>query len=541
MRWQLSFLALGLVLLAGPGLWADPPKPADSKPDPYALAAKIDKILLDKMKDAGVEPAPAAADDEFLRRVMVDVVGRIPLTSEYYNFMGDKSAAKRHEMVDKLLDTPGYVNHFTNIWRTLLMPEASTDFNIAYMQIGFDNWLQRQMRENKPYDQFVRDLITAPIGQRRNEQYVDVFSGRENPLAFFAAKDAKPENIAAATARIFLGINIECAQCHNHPFARWSREQFWGTAAFFAGIERQGTQFYQPMREVYDRREISIPNDPKEKVVQASFLDGKEPQWKFQTSSRNTLAEWITSDDNPFFARATVNRYWYIFFGVGIVDPVDDFNDENKPSHPELLDEMAKAFIAAKYDTKFLIRAITATQAYQRTSALANTSQTADMRLFARMPIKAMSGDQLFDSVATAVSYQDQFRGRPAIIFGGNTPRTQFMSKFNSTHKPTEAQTSILQALMLMNGDFVNSQTNPDNVSKSLEPSTFGAIVDAPFMSTERKVEAMYIAALGRKPNADELQKLVKHIETGDAAKQRQRIGDAFWTLLNSVEFRVNH
>ena len=346
MRWQLSILALGMALLAGPGLRADPPKAADAKPDPYALAAKIDKILLDKMKEAGVEPAPPATDDEFLRRVMVDVVGRIPLPREYYDFTGDKSVARRRAEVDKLLDSPGYVNHFTNIWRTLLMPEASTDFNVAYMQIGFDAWLRHQLRDNKPYDQFVRDLITAPIGQKRNQQYVDVFSGQENPVAFFNAKDAKPENIAAATARIFLGINIECAQCHNHPFARWSREQFWGMAGFFAGIERQGTQFYMPLREVYDRREISIPNDPKEKVVQAAFLDGKEPQWKFETSSRNTLAEWITANDNPFFARATVNRYWYIFFGVGIVDPVDDFNDENKPSHPELLDELAKVALA---------------------------------------------------------------------------------------------------------------------------------------------------------------------------------------------------
>jgi hypothetical protein len=541
MRWQLSFLALGLVLLAGPGLWADPPKASDAKPDPYALAAKIDKILLDKMKEAGVEPAPPASDDEYLRRVMVDVVGRIPLPKEYYEFTGDKSAAKRRTEVETLLSEPGYVNHFTNIWRTLLMPEASTDFNVAYMQIGFDAWLRHQLRDNKPYDQFVRDLITAPIGQKRNQQYVDVFSGQENPVAFFSAKDAKPENIAAATARIFLGINIECAQCHNHPFARWSREQFWGMASFFAGIERQGTQFYMPLREVYDRREISIPNDPKEKVVQASFLDGKEPQWKFQTSSRNTLAEWITANDNPFFARAAVNRYWYIFFGVGIVDPVDDFNDENKPSHPELLDEMAKAFIAAKYDVKFLIRAITATQAYQRTSALANTSQTADKRLFARMPVKGMTGDQLFDSLATAVSYNDPYRNQPGIIFGGNTPRTQFMGKFNSTNKPTESQTSILQALMLMNGEFVTSAADPQKNIDQNRASTFQALADSTFMSTGRKVEAMYIATLGRKPSAEESQKMVKHIETGDAAKQKQRMGDVFWTLLNSVEFRVNH
>ncbi|HLW65760.1 MAG TPA: DUF1553 domain-containing protein, partial [Gemmataceae bacterium] len=194
---------------------------------------------------------------------------------------------------------------------------------------------------------------------------------------------------------------------------------------------------------------------------------------------------------------------------------------------------------ASKYDVKFLIRAITATEAYQRTSALANTSQTADKRLFARMPVKAMNGDQLFDSLATAVSYPDPTRNRPGIIFGGNSPRTQFMSKFNSTNKPTESQTSILQALMLMNGEFVTSAADSQ---KNLDQSrTFQAIAKSDYMGTPRKVEAMYIATLGRKPRAQELEKLVKHIGTGDAAKKEQRMGDVFWTLLNSVEFRVNH
>jgi hypothetical protein len=288
------------------------------------------------------------------------------------------------------------------------------------------------------------------------------------------------------------------------------------------------------MREIYDRREIAIPNSEPLKVVQASFLDDKEPQWKFQTSSRVTFAEWMTAADNPYFARNAVNRLWAHFFGTGIVDPVDDFNDENKPSHPELLDELAKAFIAAKYDTKFMIRAILATEAYQRSSKVSDSSS--NPRLYGHMSTKGMTGEQLFDSLAAAVGYRDPFpRNSPQFLFAGNNPRVEFVSKFNSTSKVTETQTSILQALMLMNGKFLGDATN---VEKS---ETLAAVADAPFMDNARRIETLYISALGRKPHPEELQKLVKYIETGDSAKQKQRLGDVYWTLLNSVEFRVNH
>src|SRR5262249_6819405 len=304
---------------------------------------------------------------------------------------------------------------------------------------------------------------------------------------------------------------------------------------FFAGIERTQNNFYSPMREVSDRREIAIPNTEPLRVVQATFLDDKDPQWKFQTSSRVTFAEWMTADDNPFFARTAVNRIWAQLFGVGIVDPIDDFNDENKPSHPELLTELTKSFVASKYDVKYLIRAITATEAYQRTSAITDSSQS-NPRLYARMPVKGMTGEQLFDSLATAVGYRDLYpRNQPAFFFGGNNPRFEFMTKFGGTAKPTEAQTSILQALMLMNGKFVGEATSLD------KSQAFLGINAMPSWSTQTKIETIYLSVLGRKPRADELSKLVKHVETGDPAKQQQRLSDVMWTLLNSVEFRVNH
>jgi hypothetical protein len=524
------FTALAVTLLAVAPLCA-----GDTL-DPLALAKKIDARVNERLKQNGVTPAPRADDAEFLRRVMLDLAGRIPLTSEVHAFFDDPVPDKRAKLVERLLAGPGYVNHYTNVWRSLMLPEAGTQFEVAYMQIGFDAWLRKKVADNTPWDKLALELISAPIGENRNNGNYDndLFNGRENPRAFFQAKEGKPENVAAATARIFLGIHIECAQCHDHPFAKWSRDQFWQTAAFFAGLERQGpANFYTPLREVMDRREVAIPNS--EKVVQAAFLDDKEPRWKFQTSSRVTFAEWMAAKDNPFFAKTAANRVWAQLFGVGIVNPPDDFNAENQPSHPELLDELAQAFIDADFDIKFLIRAITATEAYQRTSSLSDSSQS-DARQFARMPVKAMSGEQLFESLATAVGYRDPFpKNQPGIFYAGNNPRTEFASKFAPGNKPTEAQTSILQALMLMNGKFIADATSLD------KSETLAAVSASPFMTTSAKVDALYLTALGRKPGKAELTKLVNYVDSGDAAGQKKRLGDVFWTLLNSVEFRVNH
>ena len=533
MRQHLFGLLAAPVLLAAPLFAGEPQSPA-------GLAKKIDARINECLARDGVTPAPRADDAEFVRRAYLDIGGRIPLSSDVYEFLADKSADKRQKLVNKLLDGAGFVNHFTDIWTGLFLPEAASNLEVSYFQIGFDAWVRKRVSENTPWDKLARDLITVPIGANSNNgfDYNEVFSGRENAIGYFQAKEGKPENIAAAPARIFLGIHIECAQCHNHPFAKWSREQFWSTAAFFAGVERPGNQnFFTPLREVVDRREAAIPNT--DKVVQAAFLDDKEPRWKFKTSSRAAFAEWMTAPDNPFFARTAVNRIWAQMFGVGIVDPPDDFNEENKASHPELLDELAKAFIDAKYDVKFLIRAIAATDAYQRTSAQTDSTQS-NPRLLARMPVKAMTGEQLFDSVAAAIGFIDPTpRNQPAIFYGGNSPRTEFVSKFAGAGRPTEAQTSILQALMLMNGKFIANGTL--NTAKMTDGTKFGSVAGVPFWTTTQRIEALYTMALARKPRPEELDKLVKYVDAGDSAKQTQRLGDVFWTLLNSIEFRVNH
>jgi hypothetical protein len=534
-------LLLGGVLLVGSDALA-----AASDKDVAALAAKIDQALAAGWDANKVQPAAPASESEFVRRVYLDLAGRIPSPTEVRQFLNDKRPDKRGRLVVQLLDGPRYVTHFANVWRALLLPETTSSLQVRFLAGGFESWLRNQLQQNKPYDAMVRELLTVPMnGQGRNP--FGQPGGQPSPIAFYLAKDVKPENLAAATSRLFLGVKIECAQCHNHPFAEWKREQFWGFAAFFAGLQRQGQgDFVAAARETADRRELTIPGT--ERVVQATFLDGKEPQWKSKTSARATLAEWMTSKDNPYFARAAVNRMWGYFFGTGIVDPIDEMvGGEHTPSHPELLDELARQFAAHDFDLKFLIRAITSSRAYQLGSVATHESQD-DPHQFARMPLRGLSAEQLFDSIAQATGYREAGNNNPRFI-GNPGVRGRFITEFtNVSDKATEVQTSILQALAMMNGQVTAAATDLEN------SETLSALLDAPFMDTTERVETLYLMTLSRQPTPKELSRMVKYVEGGGSAGDspeatstdkdkhyKQALADVFWILLNSGEFFLNH
>jgi hypothetical protein len=354
------------------------------------------------------------------------------------------------------------------------------------------------------------------------------------PVAFYQANEYKPENLAAAASRLFLGIKLECAQCHDHPFNDYTRDQFWELASFFNGL--------QPQFQFRNGRPVRVATAPLKipgtnRVAKPRFPDGKEPTAKKGMNNRQLLAEWMTKGDNPYFARNAVNRLWAHFFGIGLIDPVDEPSDDNPPSHPELLAELTKQFVAHKFDLKFMMRVIAASRAYQL-SSVATLSTQDDIRLFARMPVKGLTAEQLFDSLVVATGYRENraLRGR-FVGFGQTNPRADFLSKFASQDRRTEAHTSILQALALMNGNFIADATS---LTKS---ETLAGILDFPFFNTpEKKIEALYLAALSRKPRPAELTRLSKYVLTGGSRKKQQAaLADIFWALLNSSEFILNH
>jgi hypothetical protein len=417
-----------------------------------------------------------------------------------------------------------------------MMPEAEADLQIRILVPGFEAWLRKRLTDNASFDAIAREILTVTVDPRNA---VNPFQGQGDvsPAGFYQAKELKPENLAAGTARIFLGVRIECAQCHDHPFDNWKREQFWSYAAFFAGMQRDaGTQqqgVLDSIRELFDRRELVIPGTGQ--LVKPAYLDGTEPKLKFRESARGTLADWMASGENPYFSKTAANRMWGRFFGVGIVNPVDDFTADNPPSHPELLELLAREFAAHKFDVKFLIRAITASKTYQLSSRQTHASQE-NPRLFARMSLKGLTPEQLFDSIAQATGYYEPYANRDPFAMQNNSPRTEFLQMFdNSRDAVTEQQTTILQALAMMNGQFVSDAT-------SLEKSaTLAAVAEFPQMTTVERIETLYLAALSRLPRADELERLVPYVDKGGAAKDpKKALGDLFWALLNSSEFLLN-
>ncbi len=477
------------------------------------LAKKVDDLLAARWKPVKAVPAPLTDDAAFIRRLHLDLAGRIPSILEVRDFLDDDRLDKRHIWTDELLKglrkeggADSYADHFAAVWGEWIVPPGGEDRSPA-LSLTFQNWLRQQLRENVPYDELVRRIILS-----------DPSKGPE-VSAFNEANENKPENLAAATARLFLGIKLECAQCHDdRSGGSWARDQFWEMTAFFT-----------------PERVVDIPNTKRR--VAARFLDGGKPDWKKENNPRLALAKWVTAADNPYFARAAANRIWAYLFGVGLIDPFDERGDQNPPSHPELLDELASQFVLHRFDQKYLLRTLVSTEAYQRSSLTTHPSQD-DPRLFAKMAVRGLNAAQLFDSLAEATEYRTD-RNTP-IPFGDPTrripPREDFLLRFTGQDRSTETPTTILQALHLMNGPFMAR-------AASLEYNrTLATIADAVKISTPRRLETLFLVALSRKPTEAELKRLVPYVDRGGpTGNPKKALADIFWALLNTAEFRLNH
>ncbi len=499
-----------------------PTGPVQSAGDAQALTARIDAELAARWAEAKVRPAAVADDGEFLRRVSLDLIGKIPTAAEARDFLDDPSPHKRRALIERLLDSPAYTTRATEIWRRLLLPEADTEDIARQVAGGFEAWLRKKVIEDAGYDRIVREILTVKL----NGRVADSAAGGlvPSPAGYYTAKESKPENLATGVARVFLGIRLECAQCHKHPFAQWKREQFWSLAAFFADVAPAGTEnavVARPKRNGAPLRELTIPGTNK--VVKATHLDGSTPAWRPRAGTRDILAEWVTAPDNPYFAKAVVNRVWARFFGSGLIEPVDDLDGDSGSEDSGLLDELAGQFRAHGYNLKFLIRVLTATRAYNLSSDANQAESTTP--LFASMPVRGLSPGQLFDSLTQATGAEP------------GDARARFLELFASRNeRPVEAETTIIQALTMMNGSYIDGATNPET------SQVLGAIVKAPFLDTPGRIETLYLATLTRRPRPDELALLVRFVERRKTEEdQAKAFADIFWAILNGPEFHLNH
>jgi hypothetical protein len=314
-----------------------------------------------------------------------------------------------------------------------------------------------------------------------------------------------------------MGVRLECAQCHNHPYAKWKKEQFWELVAF------------------YSAGQATIPDS--DKVVTARLIIGDPPVLKNKGDLRQVLADLLTKPENPYFARAAVNRIWMQFFGLGLAEPVDSLGEDEPPSHPELLNDLADDFIKYDYDLRFLIRAIASSRTYGLSSVATDPSQD-DPRLFARAAMRALTAQQLYDSLAIVTGRMPPLaRGTIRTISGSAFgPRAEFLQRFASPGTPLEVEASLLEALYLMNGKTMAEALSPQN-NRPLR-----AVVQAEGRTTSQRIEDLYLLTLDRRPTTKETERLVKFVDTRSRNEDSSRaLTHVYWALLNSSEFSLNH
>ena len=491
-----------------------------------AIVSRIDELLADGWRTAQVKPAPISDDAEFLRRAYLDLIGRIPRVSECRAYFTDTSANRREQLVDQLTRRPSHATQLTNTWRRFLLPEG-TDLERLGGIAFFETWLRGRFAENIPYDRLVFELLTA-----------DGANDQPGASLFFTAWELKPEKLAASTSRSFLGVQLQCAECHDHPFDRWSQRDFWGYAAFFSRLvpAQQNGQLVTEFREV-NFGEATIP-DTDQKVA-PQYLGATSPETETVNSRRWLLATWLTSRDNPYFAQATVNRVWSVLFGRGLVQPAYDMGGHNLPSHPQLLRELSDYFVASDYDLRELLTTLASTRAYHLSSITDKEASSTPPELFARMSVKPMSAEQLYDSLAVATCRIQQVQtGGPT--FGANRVLDQARQTFLNAFQTPSAEgldyrAGVPQALSLMNG-----QLTADGADATR--SDLLASLDAPFFDDHQRLTIVFLATLSRYPTELEIAHCQAHLSSfTDTAERRQALSDVFWALLNSAEFTLNH
>lgn len=493
------------------------------------MAHRIDDLLVADWRQKNIEPARPATDAEFLRRVYLDLTGRIPSVSEVYQFDDDSQPDRRARLVDQLLGHRDHATHLATVWRRFMLPDA-VDLSRYGGTTGLEQWLVNRFVDNVPYDQIVRELLQA-------EGRVT----KSGPVLFYTALKLSPEEIASQTARAFLGTRMECAQCHDHPFDdRWSQQDFWGYAAFFARISRpQGKlEMVSSVMRVRDSKRGDVTLPETDEIVPPRFPEGElldeQPGSK---SRRRELADWLTRRSNEQFARATVNRVWAQIFGLGLVEPVDDMRPDNPPVCPDILDALAQYFVRTGFDLKDLLRTLVLTDAYQSSSGSVRDDPKRRQN-FAEMSIKSFTAEQLYDCIAMATrlqAMQTSQHGQESLMRFDNASRRAFLEQFRAPPgQSTEYHAGIPQALTLINGGLVNSAAD---ISRSGLLNSF-----PPFFSDKQRVETLFLATLSRRPTHEERTLMLDYVSAaGTKEEKKKTLGNILWALLNSAEFTLNH
>lgn len=503
------------------------------------IVAVINEHLAAGWKVQGVEPSPLADDAEWLRRVYLDVVGHIPPVDVAEKFLADRDVRKREKLLDTLLDDPAYVRNWTVVWTNLLIGRSdSRDVNRPALQ----KFLRESFAKNRPWNEMVAEFISAEGSFDQN--------GATNFLLAHLNNQAVPAT--AITAKIFLGRQIGCTQCHDHPFNDWKQDAFWSFNSFFhqtkvARVDRSdGTGKMRSQASALETKHVGGPTtyETRRGLMLATYpkFEGTAISDDADTNRRNELAKLMTAGDKPQVAEAFVNRMWDHFFGYGFTRPVDDMGPHNPPSHPELLDHLAREFVGSGYDCKQLIRWVCLSDAYQRTSRFGKSNEqdnpeTGASPLFSRVYVKGMTAEQLYDSLLLATGAD-----KTPLATGDHDRRRhewlqQFVHAFQTDENDESItfESSITQALLMMNSELTQH-------ALSMDRGTFlEKLINSRDPEAE-KIKRLCLATLSRYPTPKEQQALRRMVHEGTTSRTNPAgWQDALWAYLNSSEFVLVH
>nr|MDQ3331187.1 DUF1549 and DUF1553 domain-containing protein [Planctomycetota bacterium] len=503
----------------------------------FANAARssfIDEHVLAKLQTLRIPPSPPASDAEFLRRVHLDTIGLPPTPDDVREFLAAADPLKRQRLIDRLLAQPEFVDYWTYRWSDLLLVNGE---KLKPKQVeAYSSWVREQVAQNTPWHEFARKIVTASG------------ASAESGAANFFVLHQDAQDMSETISMTFLGMAINCARCHDHPLEKWTNDQYYGMANLFGRVRAKGDDDNRIIF-VADRGDVVQPRTGKPQPPRP--LDAPPiAEDSSDEDRREYLADWLTSPENPYFAKAIINRVWANFFGVGIVEAVDDLRLTNPPSNQPLFDALERDFIASGYDLQHLMRTILVSQTYQRSSVPLAGNET-DTRFFSHYYPRRLKAEVLLDAVSQATLAPTKFAEKPLGTRALQLPDVKVASYFLDTFgRPDRLQTcecersdmpSMKQVLNLMNGDTVNEKLSrvPDE-KQGWTDNRIGLTL-ASGVSNDQIVEDAYLATLGRFPTEEEQAQLLAVLAETPADSRRVAIEDLYWGLLTSKEFLFQH
>lgn len=491
----------------------------------------VDQLVFEKLQRLGMPPSAVCDDATFIRRVTIDLAGRLPTMDETQQFMTDTDVNKRDKLVDRLVDSGDYADYFANKWSAVLRNRRKSP-TYTRGTYGFHAWIRQSLYENKPYDEFVREILAAS-GEMSDSPAVAWYREVKDV-------DQQVEN----TAQLFLGLRIQCARCHHHPFESWSQRDYYGLSAFFTQVGRKpGAEADE--ESIYHKRGVAKATNPKTgESLSPTSLGAAPLALPSERDPRHALVDWMAEPSNRFFAPALVNRYWKHFLGRGIIDPEDDMRVTNPATNPELLDALAKHFVQSKFDMKDLIRTICKSTTYQL-SAIPNQYNAKDQQNFSRYYPKRLNAEVLLDAVDYVAGSSTNFTGLPAgaraVQIPDNGVTSYFLSVFGKPDGESACEcerssdASLAQCLHLLNSPELQTKLSA-SAGRAVTLSKDQAA------ATQEKIRQIYLAAFSRAPLPDELAAAEEHVakaQTDDARKRA--FENILWALVNTKEFLFNH